>query len=114
MPSNPDRPGRVVGAVHGKAATSPDPRWQIDFAAELKSRYSRESLLQMYGAYASHEGWLNQVMRRIFWRALARNVGSALTIDPGVGMRHPETFEIGDSVFIGAQSFLQGRFDGRL
>jgi acetyltransferase-like isoleucine patch superfamily enzyme len=53
-------------------------------------------------------------MRRIFWRALARSVGYALTINPGVGMRYPETFEIGDSVFIGAQSFLQGRFDGRL
>jgi acetyltransferase-like isoleucine patch superfamily enzyme len=80
----------------------------------LRSRHSTESLLQMYGLYACHEGWLNQVMRRIFWRAVARSVGSALNINPGVGMRHRETFEIGDSVFIGAQCFLQGRFDGHL
>jgi acetyltransferase-like isoleucine patch superfamily enzyme len=26
---------------------------------------------------------------------------------------HPETFEIGDGVFIGEQTILQGRFDGR-
>jgi acetyltransferase-like isoleucine patch superfamily enzyme len=114
MPSTPDRAGRIVEAVHGRSGTSADPQWEIDFAAELRNRYSTESLLQMYGLYACHEGWLNQVMRRIFWRAVARSVGSALNINPGVGMRHPETFEIGDSVFIGAQSFLQGRFDGRL
>lgn len=111
---NPDRAGRVVEAVHGKSRTSPDPQWEIDFAAELKGRYSTESLLQIFGSYASSEGWLNQIMRRILWRALARSIGSGLTVNTGVGMRHPETFEIGDSVFIGAQSFLQGRFDGRL
>jgi acetyltransferase-like isoleucine patch superfamily enzyme len=114
MHSNPDRAGRVVEAVHGKSTTLPDPQWEIDFAMELKGQYSTERLLEMYGSYASCEGWLHQTMRRIFWRALARNVGSALTINPGVGMRYPETFEIGESVFIGAQSFLQGRFDGRL
>jgi acetyltransferase-like isoleucine patch superfamily enzyme len=111
---NPDRAWRVVEAVHGKSTTLPDPQWEIDFATELKARYSTERLLEVYGSYASGEGWLNQIMRRIFWRALARSVGSALTINPGVGMRYPETFEIGESVFIGAQTFLQGRFDGRL
>ena len=30
-----------------------------------------------------------------------------------VGIRHPETFEIGDGVFIGEQAIIQGRFDGR-
>ena len=27
-------------------------------------------------------------------------------------MKHPETLELGDSVFIGAQTMIQGRFDG--
>jgi acetyltransferase-like isoleucine patch superfamily enzyme len=30
-----------------------------------------------------------------------------------VGFKHPETFEIGDGVFVGAAAYLQGRFDGR-
>ena len=30
----------------------------------------------------------------------------------GVGFTHLDTFEIGEGVFIGAQSYLQGRFDG--
>jgi serine acetyltransferase len=33
-------------------------------------------------------------------------------IGSGVGFLHLETFEIGDGVFIGAQAYLQGRFDG--
>ena len=37
-----------------------------------------------------------------------------LKIGPGVGVRHPETFEIGDGVFIGEQAIIQGRFDGTL
>ena len=31
---------------------------------------------------------------------------------PAVGFKHLETFEIGDGVFIGAQAYIQGRFDG--
>jgi acetyltransferase-like isoleucine patch superfamily enzyme len=27
-------------------------------------------------------------------------------------LKHLETFELGDRVFIGAQAFIQGRFDG--
>jgi len=33
-------------------------------------------------------------------------------IGSGVGFKHLDTFEIGEGVFIGAQSYLQGRFDG--
>jgi acetyltransferase-like isoleucine patch superfamily enzyme len=29
-----------------------------------------------------------------------------------VGLRHPETFEIGDGVVIGEQAVIQGRYDG--
>ena len=35
-----------------------------------------------------------------------------LQVGSGVGFKHLETFEIGDSVFIGAQAYIQGRFDG--
>jgi len=30
-----------------------------------------------------------------------------------VGFKHPETFEFGDGVFLGAGTYLQGRFDGK-
>jgi acetyltransferase-like isoleucine patch superfamily enzyme len=33
-------------------------------------------------------------------------------IGTGAGFKHLESFEIGSGVFIGAQSYVQGRFDG--
>ena len=39
-------------------------------------------------------------------------VGNDLQAGPAVVLKHPETMEFGDSVFIGAQSMIQGRFDG--
>jgi len=52
-------------------------------------------------------------MRRAIWRALARHCGHGLQVGSSVGFKHAETFELGDGVFIGAQAYLQGRFDGR-
>ena len=52
-------------------------------------------------------------MRRATWRAMAQTFGHGVQIGRGVLAKHPETFEIGDGVFIGEQAFMQGRFDGR-
>jgi acetyltransferase-like isoleucine patch superfamily enzyme len=43
---------------------------------------------------------------------MARRFGHGVRINGSVNFRHLETFEIGDGVFIGAQAFIQGRFDG--
>ena len=51
-------------------------------------------------------------MRRAIWRAAAKRCGHGLQVGSGVGFKHLETFEIGDGVFIGAQAYIQGRFDG--
>ena len=48
-------------------------------------------------------------MRRAVWRALARRFGHGVRIGRGAIAAHPETFEIGDGVFIGEQAFIQGR-----
>jgi acetyltransferase-like isoleucine patch superfamily enzyme len=45
-------------------------------------------------------------------RALCKRVGNDLQVGPGVVLKHPETMEFGDCVFIGAQTMIQGRFDG--
>jgi acetyltransferase-like isoleucine patch superfamily enzyme len=58
------------------------------------------------------DGPLDSMMRRCIWRAVARRCGHGLQIGSGVGFKHLETFEIGDGVFIGAQAYVQGRFDG--
>jgi acetyltransferase-like isoleucine patch superfamily enzyme len=58
------------------------------------------------------DGSLDVMMRRCIWRAGARRCGHGLQIGSGVGFKHLETFELGDKVFIGAQAYIQGRFDG--
>lgn len=104
---------RLVKAVHGHRETLPDPIHVEVFADDLKASYSRESLLELYGRFAYGYGAFDALMRRIFWRALAGKCGDHLTVEAGVGFKHIETFEIGEGVFIGAQAYLQGRFDGR-
>jgi acetyltransferase-like isoleucine patch superfamily enzyme len=52
-------------------------------------------------------------MRRVCLRALVNELGAGANICKSVSVIHPETFKIGDGVFIGEQTIIQGRFDGR-
>ncbi len=106
-------PMRVVKAVHGRKDVDPDPDFEIGLSEHLRDKLGREGLLDLYGRFAAGEGPLDVLMRRAIWRALARRFGHGVTIGSGAGIKHPETFEIGNGVFIGAQSYIQGRFDGR-
>ena len=104
---------RVVRAVHGRQETPPDPTFELGLAEYLRGQYDRAGLIELYGRYATGDGDLEGRMRRAIWRALARRCGHGLRVGAGVGFKHVETFEIGDGVFISAQAYLQGRFDGR-
>ena len=103
---------RLVKAVHGLRDIHPDPAYVEAFAMDLKAQYRREILIEWYGRFSSGTSEFDAVMRRILWRALARRCGDQLRVEPGVGFKHPETFEFGHGVFIGSQAYLQGRFDG--
>ena len=103
---------RVVRAVHGLQGAEPDPGFELGLAEHLRSTQELSRLLELYGRFAAGEGEFDQLMRRVIWRAGARIFGSGVRIEAGVGFKHLETFEIGSGVFIGAQSYIQGRFDG--
>ncbi len=103
---------RVVPAVHGKHQIEPDPHFEVDLSRHLSGNYSPTALLDQYSRFANGDGELDSLMRRAIWRAVARKFGNGVRIGGGVHFRHLETFEIGDGVFIGAQAFIQGRFDG--
>jgi acetyltransferase-like isoleucine patch superfamily enzyme len=104
---------RTVKAVHGRKAIQPDPRFEVGFAEHLRAHMTREALVELHARFAMGDGAFDTLMRRVIWRAVAKRFGDGVTIGSGVGFMHPETFEVGDGVFIGTQSFLQGRFDGR-
>lgn len=106
-------PERVVRAVHGLRPVVPDDAGELALAEELRSRHSREELLELAGHHALADSDAGARMRRAIWRALCRRFGHGVRIGRGALAKHPETFEIGDGVFIGEQAFIQGRFDGR-
>lgn len=112
MSAEPRRGGRIVEAVHGRVAPRPEPAFEASFAAALKEAYGTAGLVELYGRFSAGDGFLDSTMRRAIWRSLARSCGGSLQIGSGASFKHPETFEIGSGVFIGAQAFVQGRHDG--
>ena len=109
------RPGkaRSVSAVHARAEVPPDPAFVKAFADDLRAKYGRDQLLDIYARFSSGDSEFDFQMRRVLWHAMAKRVGDGLKVGPGVGFKHIETFEIGTGVFVGAQAYVQGRFDGR-
>jgi acetyltransferase-like isoleucine patch superfamily enzyme len=103
----------LVKAVHGLREVAPDPDFQIELAEHLCGKYDRAGLLELYSRFALGDGEFDTLMRRAIWRAMARQVGHGLSVGSGVGFKHMETFEVGSGVFIGAQTYIQGRINGR-
>lgn len=103
---------RIVGAVHGRQEIQPDPDFELGLAKYLRGQYSDRELLGLYSQFFAGDGDLDLRMRRAIWRALARRLGNGVSVGATVGFKHIETFEIGNGVFIGAQTYIQGRFDG--
>ena len=104
--------GRIVTAVHGVRQSGDDPAFYAPMAAWLRAQFRSEAVADLYTRHMHGDDPLNTAMRAVIWRAAARRVGRGLQVGSGVGFKHVETFAIGDGVFIGAQSYLQGRFDG--
>lgn len=104
--------GRIVPAVHGRRRAVEDPPFCEPLAAWLKAQFSAEGLADLYGRYMHGDDPIAVAMRATIWRAAARAVGVGLQVGTGVAFKHLATFEVGAGVFIGAQTYLQGRFDG--
>jgi acetyltransferase-like isoleucine patch superfamily enzyme len=103
---------RVVTAIHGLRVVLPDPDFEVGLAGSLRASHDLPRLVDLYARFAAGDGEFDTMMRRAIWRAGSRRLGHGVRIGAGVGFKHLETFEIGDGVFIGAQAYIQGRFDG--
>jgi acetyltransferase-like isoleucine patch superfamily enzyme len=102
----------VVQAFHGRQEVLPDPDFETGLSRFIREKYSADSLIELYARFSLGDGPFDALMRRAVWRARARCFGNGVQIGSGVGFKHLETFEIGDGVFIGSQSFIQGRIHG--
>jgi acetyltransferase-like isoleucine patch superfamily enzyme len=99
-------------AIHAHRPIVPDPDHELERAAELRTSCTREEIMEMLDRCANGSTEADANMRRMLWRALVRCMGHGMQIGRGVLFKHPETFDIGDGVFIGDQAIMQGRFDG--
>lgn len=104
--------GRTVQAVHARRKAEPDAAFERAFADDLRAQHSVAELHALYSRFASSQNAFDVTMRRILFKALCRQCGDGLFVADGVSFKHVETFQIKNNVFIGAQSYLQGRFDG--
>jgi len=107
-----ERSCREVAACFGRLDLRSDPEWELEFADFLKGAHTDEALLDLFARFRNGESAFDATMRRVILRALSKAVGSGLQVGPGVVLKHPETIEFGDCVFLGAQAMIQGRFDG--
>ena len=112
MEKDNETTSRVIKAVHGLQEVKRDPDFEIGLADHFRVQYGQDRLIELYGRFGAGEGYVDELMRRAIWRAVAKKFGHGVQIGSGVGFKHLETFEIGSSVFIGAQTYIQGRFDG--
>jgi acetyltransferase-like isoleucine patch superfamily enzyme len=104
---------RVVRATHAHKLIESDPEFEIGLASHLRATHDASGLVELYDRFAAGSGMLDNLMRRVLWRALAGSFGHGVSIGPGVGFKHLETLAIGDGVSIGAHSYIQGRAGGR-
>ena len=103
----------IAAAVHGLKELKPDPDFEVGLSNFLRDNYSPADIVQLYQQFATGEGNFDQLMRRAIWRSVARRFGSGVHIGGGVGFTHLEIFEIGNGVFIGGQTYIQGWYCGR-
>jgi acetyltransferase-like isoleucine patch superfamily enzyme len=109
----PDGQHRMIPAWHGclDRITAPE---ELQEASELRLNHSSATLMELYGRHCFGMGAKDAYMRRVLWRSLAKTCGNGLEVGVGALFRDIGTFDIGNNVFVGPQSYIQGRHDGRL
>jgi acetyltransferase-like isoleucine patch superfamily enzyme len=103
---------RLVKAVHGLRKCAQDADFEFELSVEMRKQLSKEELLQTFTRFAGGTNYVDCLMRRACLRALAKKFGDGVEVGRNVSIIHPETMEIGDRVFIGDLTVIQGRFDG--
>jgi acetyltransferase-like isoleucine patch superfamily enzyme len=103
---------RQVSATFGRREKGEGTPWERDLAAFLRASYRNEELLDLFARFRTGEGAMDFLMRRVLIQGLCKAAGCDLQVGPDVVLKYPETMGFGDCVFIGAQTMIQGRFDG--
>jgi galactoside O-acetyltransferase len=103
---------RVVTAVHGRHALREDPAYERGLREHLRAEYSLAGLIELYARFMHGDGALDAMMRRVIVGAAAAGAGDGLQVGSGVNFKHLDRIRFGSGIFLGAGSYIQGRFDG--
>lgn len=107
-----DKMERFVKAVFGSKEIKEDPVFLSEFSRYITDTFTYEECISLYERFKAGETKFDSLMRKVFVKSLFSRLGTDVTISPQVSFLHPETIEIGDGVFIGSYTFIQGRIDG--
>ena len=103
----PDRHG---GARRSEAVA--DPAFESGLAEALKRSHTAGGLDRALRPLRQRRRDARRADARVHLARRGAPLRPGLQVGSGAGFKHLETFEIGDGVFIGAQAYIQGRFDG--
>jgi acetyltransferase-like isoleucine patch superfamily enzyme len=103
---------RVVKSYFGLKKIKKDSSFELEYSEYLREHLSTGERLAMYDRFKYGETTFDSSMRKMILRSLIKKSGHDISVSGFVTFIHPETIEIGDSVFIGQYSMLQGRHDG--
>ena len=95
--------------VHALRAIEADSTFLRELVAFLRVN---DKPRELYGRFVNGTSKFDQIVRTGIFQALVKSYGDGLVVEPGVNFKHPETFEIGEGVFIGSGTYIQGRVDG--
>jgi acetyltransferase-like isoleucine patch superfamily enzyme len=103
---------KIVKAVLGLKEIKDDPVFLSEFSQYLVEKYKPEERLSFYERFKMADTAFDLLMRKIVLKSLFKSFGKDVIISPDFSFLHPETIEIGNGVFIGSHTFIQGRIDG--
>jgi hypothetical protein len=63
---------RLAKAVDGVREAAPDPRFELDLAADIRARLDREQLVEAFARFSAGSGYIDLLMRRACLRALTK------------------------------------------
>jgi acetyltransferase-like isoleucine patch superfamily enzyme len=111
-PRAPEISTRRVAATFARRPVTPDPDYEVEFAAHLRQTLAPAERLALYDRFRTGHTVFDAQMRRIVLRTLLGHLGNDVAVAADVTFLHPDRFEIDDGVFLGTGVFLQGRHDG--
>jgi acetyltransferase-like isoleucine patch superfamily enzyme len=105
-------PLRLVRPAYVARPISADPAFEHGFAAHLRQTLDVPALAALLDRFADGSSDFDAGMRRIVWRAMGVALGDGVMIGRGVRLRDAGAYAIGDGTMVGDGAILQGRHDG--